>query len=575
MSHRSGFFNARMVAGNPDRRYNAEDYRDCLAVVISNGVLRSSADDLKVTASGMACTVGVGWGFINGGFHHTISPEHLAAVTAPVAGDRWDRVFLRFDGTMGGRDIYVVYVQGTAANDPVKPEPVRSGDIYDLVLADVFVAANASAVVVTDTRADANLCGWVYSTAGDGSFFTSLDNQFEEWFEDKKDTLASVTLFKRYEDEIELESRRRSVPFNIPQYDPNTCFAEVFVNGLLDEKNTVLADRVKFNVALDAGTFVTVRVYKSIDGTGITSVSDEITELQNQMQTVIGESKFVFQCSGVDDNVSISQIAQAILDGTYEPDEVSEAAAAFLERIGGAAYLSALSENAQVTIGVSGLPGITSAVSGSGVELDPYHWFNLGKLASTDRKVIFDFAKCEKIAISVGAGYHEIFYGNDLHVKNANVDVLGSSAGTNVTVFGEASGDGSVSVFDSSFAVDTTGNATGARNGDFAACKWSLTSSGGNALVFVGKSGSVITSRSTRATAHVVSGAASAIVYIGAGDPEAVVFADQVIAPTVEKSGFVQNDLVSAAAGHAILNSAVSLLTVSGSGATVNGLVEL
>lgn len=575
MAQKSGFFNARIINGVPDRRYDASDYSDNLAVVIGNGVLRSTGDDLKVTAAGLICTVAPGRGWINGHYYKNDSALALAATVPPVGGDRWDRVILRLNGGLSGREISVVYVTGTPANDPVKPDPVRSGDVYDLVLADVFVAANATAVVVTDTRADADLCGWVYSTSGDGSFFTSLDNQFEEWFEAKKETLASVTLFKRYEDEIELEIRRRSVPFNIPQYDPETCFAEVFVNGLLDEENTVHADHVKFNVALDAGTFVTVRVYKSIDGTGITSVSDEITELQNQMQTVIGESKFVFRCSGVGDNVSISQIAQAILDGSYDPDGVTAAAAAFLERIGGAAYLSALSENAQITIGVSGLPGITSAVSGSGVELDPYHWFNLGKLASTERKVIFDFSKCEKIAISVGAGYHEIFYGNDLHVKNANVEVLGTAAGTHVTVFGEASGNGSVSVFDSSFAVDTTGNATGARNGDFAACKWALTSSGGNALVFVGKSGSVITARSMRATAHVVSGAASAIVYIGAGDPDAVVFADQVIAPTVEKSGFAQNDLVSAAAGHAILNSAVSLLTVSGSGATVNGLVAL
>ena len=66
MAEKSGFFNALNVGGEYDRTYNANDYSDNLAVIIGNGVLRSQYDDLKVTASGMVATVGVGRAWING-----------------------------------------------------------------------------------------------------------------------------------------------------------------------------------------------------------------------------------------------------------------------------------------------------------------------------------------------------------------------------------------------------------------------------------------------------------------------------------------------------------------------------
>ena len=47
---KSGFFNALLTNGEYDRKYNANDYCENLAVIINNGVLRSPNDDLKVTA---------------------------------------------------------------------------------------------------------------------------------------------------------------------------------------------------------------------------------------------------------------------------------------------------------------------------------------------------------------------------------------------------------------------------------------------------------------------------------------------------------------------------------------------
>lgn len=62
-------FNALLTNGEYDRKYNANDYCENLAVIINNGVLRSPNDDLKVTADGMVVTVGVGRAWIDGHYY--------------------------------------------------------------------------------------------------------------------------------------------------------------------------------------------------------------------------------------------------------------------------------------------------------------------------------------------------------------------------------------------------------------------------------------------------------------------------------------------------------------------------
>ena len=85
---KSGFFNALNNNGVYDRKYNANDYSDNLAVIISNGVLRSENDDLRVTASGMVVTVGVGRAWINGHYYYNDAPHSFAAAVAPAGGTR-------------------------------------------------------------------------------------------------------------------------------------------------------------------------------------------------------------------------------------------------------------------------------------------------------------------------------------------------------------------------------------------------------------------------------------------------------------------------------------------------------
>lgn len=576
MAEKSGFFNALQVDGAYDRTYNANDYCDNLAVVISNGVLRSINDDLEVTANGLVPTVAAGRAWIKGHYYVNDTRLSLAAITAPVGGSRYDRIMLRFDNTLQQRRIHIVYVEGTASNDPTPPAPTRTESIYDLVLADLYITANATSMTVTDQRANANLCGWVYSVSGDASFFKSLDNSFNAWFQSAKDTLSSVTLFKRYTDIITLASQTSVVSFNIPQYDVETCFIEVYVNGILDNRYTLNNNVITFAGSLIAGTVVTVNAYKSIDGTGIESVADEITELQNTVATLEGVSNYTYKCTGLNDNISLSQIAQAFINGSYVSADVTTAARKFLEALGGNTYL-ALFEG-QITIDVVGKCGVTTAYSGMGLPTNQYKYFAFGNDNTNDKRIIFDFAKCDKISVECAANTSNyIFYGKELNVKNAVVYVTSSGANCDVSLIKSKNNNGVINFENCKLDVLVSGRAIIAWEGTFTNCVCTTRSSTSSAICFYPNTeGGLIRVFGGRFHSYVATGSqsVSAIICVEANQPDAVLLAENIHCPTVSVTGYEQKNLVVALSGTTIVNGVVSRLTSSGSYYTITNQIN-
>lgn len=564
MAQTSGFFNSLLVEGEYDRKYNANDYSDNLAVIIGNGVLRSENDDLKVTSSGMVATVAAGRGWINGHYFNNSSPYSFNSITAPIGGRRYDRIVLRLNKNVLFRKVSLEYIQGEEANDPVKPDFVRSGDIYDLVLADIYLTTNATGLVVTDTRADTDVCGWVYSVRGDDSFFQTLDNSFQQWFQGAKDTLSSVTLFKKYTQTQTLAEAGNIVAFNIPQYDPDTCFVEVYVNGIFDTNHTISGSVITFSGTLNAGAIITVNCYKSIDGTGINSVADEITELQNQYATLDGVSKFTYKCTGANDNISLSEIAQAFLNGSYTVGSLSAAAESFLEAIGGNTYLAAFPNDGQATINVVGTLGATTPFAGSGTAESRYRWFSLGTGNTSEKRIIFDFAKCEKINIQCSANSKNIiFFGTDLNIKNANVVATGSNLNTDIFMCIASSNYGLMNFESCRFKIVTTGTAIIAENGSFRDCVLHCKSTSASAFCIDAKSPSLV--RLNGGTFYAYSGSGvSAIANINSTEETAVVNAFNISCPTQAQTGYTQSYLLIAAAGMIQFVGATTILTPSG-----------
>ena len=539
---KSGFFNAQMVNGVPDRKYNANDYCDNLAFVISNGVLRGVDNDLKVKAAGMTVTVEAGRAWIDGHYYINDTPHSFAAVSAPIGGTRYDRVFLRLDKSLSVRSVTLVYQEGVAANTPTKPAPVRDGNIYDIVLADVYVGTNATSVTVEDTRADADLCGWVYSTSGDNSFFEALDTAFDEWFKEKKNTLASVTLFKRYTWRNVLSSATPVVTFNIPQYNPETSFIEVYVNGILETAGadyTLDGSKITFDGTLVAGTEVTVYAFKSIDGTGITSVSDEITELQNAIAAIHATGEYEYICNGYDDNIKLSEIAQAWLNGG--------------------------TDTSKTIIKVYGTFGASAPYAGTGAEATGYQWFALGMKDGTPRRIIFDFSGVKEIRIPCRENAKNIiFYGADVHVIGANVQATGGGANTNVIMFSGRVGE--IKAEQCSFSIATSGTATVAESGTFINCKTWIYSTNNSATTFAPVSASrpvIVFGGMHYAYKGGYTGNFSSVFYTAAGASNAVIMAYGVTLPTVELSGYYQTNASRINAGKCYISGITTTLAIT------------
>lgn len=552
---RSGFFNALRVSGEYDRRYNANDYCENLATIISNGVLRSSNNDLRVTANGMVVSVAAGRAWIDGRWYHNDASLSFAAVTAPAGGSRWDRVMLRLDTEVATRSIALRYVQGTAADTPAKPEPVRSGGIYELVLADIYVGTNANSVTVTDTRGDATLCGWIYSTAGDNSFFTALDADFAEWFAAARDTLSSVTLFKRYSWHYVTDGgMTASVRFNVPQWDEETCFLDVYTNGIRLVEGidfTREGSMLLFPGLLVEGTEIAVNVYKSIDGTGIMSVADEITQLQNQVAELYNTGEYQYVCNGYDDNVKLSQLATAWLEG-------------------GDDYSSK-------TIRVYGTFGAQAPVGGDGEYFSPYQWIKVAGDNHASRKIIFDFSCCSQLNIPVIAGkMNYIFYGIDAHIVGADVYAYEKTADTTIIGFSAVAG----AVYAENCRFWLTGYTTCkvACTGVFTNCRASVANSTGESYCFTPLSNSLLRLNGGEYMAYSGSAATtSAVVGHAESATNAVSILNGVNAPTWERDGYYQTHSIHQYPSGGVMNcrDLVSALPVNAKGtSSIIGTIE-
>lgn len=431
MAQSSGFFNALLNHGQYDRKYNADDYSDNLAAIIGTGVRRSGDNDLYVSAAGgMALSVAIGRAWIDGKWYK--NDTVFTGFTVPTAptGDRGrvDRVVLRLNKNIEARMIELAYLTGSSAQSPSAPALTRTEAIYEIALADIAVRPNVTAVTqsdIYDRRPHSDVCGWVTSPIGYDEYFTNLDREFYEWFGGVKDTLASVTLFKKYEQHITAESETTTVTVSIPQYDPTGVdILEVYVNGMREFEDcdySLDGNIIKFNNSKIGGTDIHIVVYKSIDGTGLGSVSDEITDLQNEMSTIKNIGEYLYICNGYDDNVKISQLAEA-----FFADET-------------------LPEYAQMTLNVYGTLGVTAPYNGSGTSISRYRWFSVGSSsASSKRRIAIDFLNASPInLVGMGENHYICFFGGNLTVKNAAIIARqrGSTTAGSVQVFVNNTGE--------------------------------------------------------------------------------------------------------------------------------------
>lgn len=199
MALKSGFYNAFEVDGVYDRTYSADEYTDFYAAFLTDGVRRSNNDDLKCTASGLVISITAGYAICGSKWVHNESAYELPAVVPPVGSySRIDRVFLHVDTTEGTRAASFVYREGTPAATPTPPDKSSATGVFELCLANVTVAPNASSVTIQDTRAVDSLCGWVKTPIDQAMEYNYICNGATD-----NEDLAAF-----------LESKRAAIPAN-------------------------------------------------------------------------------------------------------------------------------------------------------------------------------------------------------------------------------------------------------------------------------------------------------------------------------------------------------------------------
>lgn len=193
-----GFFDAELTpSGQYDRVYAAEQFAEYFHLIVSNGVFPDPATQLQVVASdtpNMNVNVSDGYGWINGYYAKNSGPYPLAIQAASGTLNRIDAVVLRW--VNASRSMELAVKTGIAASTPTVPALQRDGEIYEIMLASVTVAAGATSITqssITDMRPDTAVCGWVTGAVQNidtTNLFAQYDDAFKAWFNNIKAQLG-------------------------------------------------------------------------------------------------------------------------------------------------------------------------------------------------------------------------------------------------------------------------------------------------------------------------------------------------------------------------------------------------
>ena len=186
MAQKYGFFNSV----NNDRVYDASDVAGFLKKFFTNGVFNNS---LGVSANdNMTVSVAIGNANINGYSYENTETLVLDIDASDIELGRIDSVIVRLDLT--NRQIITMILQGQYATTPSQPTITRSGNIYDLRLANISIPAGATRItadMITDTRFGAD-CGNVTQAVLEldtSEIFAQYETWFTEWFKNLQNQL--------------------------------------------------------------------------------------------------------------------------------------------------------------------------------------------------------------------------------------------------------------------------------------------------------------------------------------------------------------------------------------------------
>ena len=527
MAISSYFFNAIESGGTYDRVYDSEDVTSYLDKLVGNGVFPNPSTNLQVLAgTGMVVNVQAGQGWING---HKMISDAVTPLTITAANallTRIDRIIFYVDFT--AREMGIALKTGTAAATPAAPALTRTTSRYEMCLANITVGPGVTSITqanITDTRQDSSVCGYVQGLVQQidtETLWNQYDAEFDDWFTQVKDTLATATMLRKLEQVFTTTSATVTtftVTDYIPSYKYSIDILEIYIDGLRLNENEYSQSQATVTLATPithAGAEVELVVYKSIDG----SDAETIVEQVQDMQTVVDALETgMYIATGDDDLAKLCQVIDTFLAGG--------------------------NDYRQLEIDVYGdldcsTPAYTSGTSAT--------WFRMVRQNAT-RRVRINFANASRIVIDA-TGYNTSYL---FDTSNTDVEILnGQFVFNNVASGALFTGTSAPTVHDSAFWATGTGGGylVGAYQGTFINCRFSCTnanaacygfSANGNTLRLEGCE--VLAYNASAATAE------SVAVQVQASQTNNVLMMTNCKCPITARSGYKQSNAVKVNSG--------------------------
>lgn len=268
-----------------DRAYRAEQLREIMMRVFSNGVFAETPEAFVVTkGDGLSVKVSAGTCHIQGAIGVEKSTTTLMLSSDPTKNRR-DTIVLRWDASLEARSIVLDVKKGTPANTNMqRPALERSDTVWELGIADIFIPAGASNVttaMISDTRLDTSRCGIVtpFTTIDTTSFLIQIQEAIDsglsdidgiiEDFEARLDRSAKE--LEDEVDEIERKARELDAAAERAKELADALINETFVGQVMEILETLAKKHV---------------LYLSIDDDATDSIDDDNGD------KILGDVKF-------------------------------------------------------------------------------------------------------------------------------------------------------------------------------------------------------------------------------------------------------------------------------------------
>lgn len=539
MSIKYRFFNAKetTVGGvtTYDREYDSRDLTDYLKRFFTDGVFMEPSTSLRVLAasSGLSVTMQEGAALINGCSIETDAAVSFAIGTAHASLPRIDRVVVRWN--LLERKMEFAIKAGTPAATPQAPDLSRTGNVYELSLARVYVPAGASSLTqdrITDERLDSTVCGSVVATVMHVDT-TAIFNQYQEALDkvlqDGEAKVSALCIYQEYAQETISRAGQSVVAIDsasIPSFNVSTDILQVYINGerLTPSEYTVGSDSVTLSAALNADNKIMLVCVKSVFGgdADVVALSNQVTELSVNVGRLV---KRVYYATGNNDNIALSHLAAAFYTGTGE-------------------YANA-SENDQLKIEIVGTLGVSVPHSGSGTSSSPYVYFATGRPSGSTRKLTLDFHSADRVDITAEGSYATIFGGDRVNVTGLHLYATGAY----VNVFNGALTNADDCELYVTAQYDASVSYTG--SGTFTDVRTSITSTSGNVFTF--RCYGDVVCNVTRGEHYAFTGLSTkeaVCFYIAASQSSAKLLLTNVQALTTARSGFYQTNAIKCNSGY-------------------------